>query len=349
VNAGKHLIYSQFRTLEGIGIISLILEHNGFARFKLKKNAADEWDVDISEEDIGKPTFALYTGTEEAEEKEIIRNIYNGAWDKIPTKLRDHVAAIADNNNMGEIIKIFMITSSGAEGISLKSTRFVHIIEPYWHPVRIEQVIGRARRICSHNELEEEYRDVKVFIYLMTFAENQLVGAESGGLASRDLLMKDVSKIDGKTPITSDESLWEISNKKQEINKQILDALKSSSMDCSLHSKSTDKDPIICFPGGEPMPDEFITTPDLQTGSTDKIERRNQMKIKVKYESITLEGRMYAFRRFNQKLIGKRPSEGALYDLDSYKFAKKNKGAVPRLVGYLKYDETTGQFKKTNS
>ena len=31
-----------------------------------------------SEEDIGKPTFALYTGTETAEEKEIIRNIFNG-------------------------------------------------------------------------------------------------------------------------------------------------------------------------------------------------------------------------------------------------------------------------------
>ena len=360
-NVGKHLIYSNFRTLEGIGIISLILEHNGFTRFKLKKDAANNWDVDIAEEDVGKPTFALYTGTEDAEEKEIIRNIYNGAWDKIPTKLRDYVTGIAENNNMGEIIRIFMITSSGAEGISLKSTRFVHIVEPYWHPVRIEQVIGRARRICSHNELEEEYRDVKVFIYLMTFAENQLILAETvqdsldglqkiKGLASRDLLMKDVSKIDGKTPITSDESLWEISNKKQEINKQILDALKSSSMDCSLHSKSTDKDPVICFPGGDPMPDEFITTPDLQTGSTDKTERINQMKVKVKYESITLEGRIYAFRRFNHKLIGKKiTSEGALYDLDSYKFAKKNKGAVPRLVGYLRYDESTKGFKKTNS
>ena len=359
-NAGKHLIYSNFRTLEGIGILSLILEHNGFARFKLKKDATNNWDIDIAEEDIGKPTFALYTGTEDAEEKEIIRNIYNGAWDKIPTKLRDYVNGLTDNNNMGEIIKIFMITSSGAEGISLKSTRFVHIVEPYWHPVRIEQVIGRARRICSHNELEEEYRDVTVFIYLMTFAENQLIPAETvrdsldglqkiQGLASRDLLMKDVSKIDGKTPITSDESLWEISNKKQEINRQILDALKSSSMDCSLHSKSTDKDPVICFPGGEPMPDEFITTPDLQTGSTDKVEGRNQMKIKVKYESISFENRTYAFRRFNQKLIGKGPSEGALYDLDSYKFAKKNKGAVPRLVGYLRYDESTKEFKKTNS
>ena len=32
----------------------------------------------------------------------------------------------------------------GAEGISLRNTRCVHIMEPYWHPVRIQQVIGRA-------------------------------------------------------------------------------------------------------------------------------------------------------------------------------------------------------------
>ena len=69
-----------------------------------------------------------------------------------------------------------MITASGAEGISLKNTRYVHIIEPYWHPVRTEQVIGRARRICSHQELPPELRTVNVFLYLMTLQKtNYLV------------------------------------------------------------------------------------------------------------------------------------------------------------------------------
>ena len=56
---------------------------------------------------------------------------------------------------MGEIIKVLMITSSGSEGINLRNTRYVHIMEPYWHPVRMEQVIGRARRICRHKDLPE--------------------------------------------------------------------------------------------------------------------------------------------------------------------------------------------------
>ena len=37
----------------------------------------------------------------------------------------------------------------------------------HWHPVRIQQVIGRARRICSHQELPETLRTVDVFLYLI--------------------------------------------------------------------------------------------------------------------------------------------------------------------------------------
>ena len=58
-----------------------------------------------------------------------------------------------------------MITASGAEGISLKNVRYVHIMEPYWHPVRKDQVIGRARRICSHKDLPFNERNVKIFMH----------------------------------------------------------------------------------------------------------------------------------------------------------------------------------------
>jgi hypothetical protein len=36
--AGLHLVYSQFRSFEGIEVFSMVLEQNGFARFKIKKN-----------------------------------------------------------------------------------------------------------------------------------------------------------------------------------------------------------------------------------------------------------------------------------------------------------------------
>ena len=114
-----------------------------------------------------------------------------------------------------------MITAAGAEGIDLKNVRFVHLIEPYWHPVRLEQVIGRAMRICSHHKLPEAHRTVDVFLYLMTFSEKQL--KDDGSI---ELRLNDKSKIDKDTPITSDEALHEISNIKNDINKQLLHCVK---------------------------------------------------------------------------------------------------------------------------
>ena len=348
-NIGLHLIYSQFRTLEGIGIFSLVLETNGFARFTIKKDDSGVWQITIPDEDKGKPMFALYTGTEDSEEKEIIRNVYNGTWDKIPSTIREYVSSISTDNKHGEIIKVFMITSSGAEGITLKNTRYVHIMEPYWHPVRIEQVIGRARRICSHNELPKSERNVKVYIYLMAFSASQLIPAESGGIRDiRNLLRKDLSKIDRKTPLTSDQALWEISNIKEDINKQILMAVKSSSIDCSLHARASDKDPVVCMSFGIPTPNEFTMAPSYSETISDQTEQRNKVREIFKAEVVKLEGIRYVLRRFNQKLPAKKAPEGELYDYESYLRVKKAKVGQPTFVGYLRFDKATGKLKKTD-
>ena len=48
-NEGKHLIYTQFRTLEGIAIIRLVLEYNGFTQFKIKRDSGNDWVLDVPE------------------------------------------------------------------------------------------------------------------------------------------------------------------------------------------------------------------------------------------------------------------------------------------------------------
>ena len=254
---GLHLIYSQFRTLEGIGILRIVLEANGFAQFRIKRQA-EQWLIDVAEDDKGKPLFALYTGTESAEEKEIIRNIFNGLWDFVPPTISAELEKISGNNMYGEIIRVLMITASGAEGISLRNVRYVHITEPYWHPVRLEQVIGRARRICSHKDLPEELQTVDVFLYLMEFTDEQLSSDNS-----IELRLKDRSKLDGR-PITSDESLYEIASMKEEITNQILNAIKEASIDCTLHSRAGDKSSVQCFTFGSANPEKiFLPTVDL--------------------------------------------------------------------------------------
>jgi len=56
---GLHLVYSQFRSMEGIGIFAMALEANGYARFKIVRDGTDAWKLDMTESDLGKPTYAL--------------------------------------------------------------------------------------------------------------------------------------------------------------------------------------------------------------------------------------------------------------------------------------------------
>ena len=329
-NVGSHMVYSQFRTLEGIGILSIILDANGFSKFKLKKDrTTGVWELNMTDEELAKPSYAMYTGTEDAEEKEIIRNIYNSDWAGIPASITTKLKEMHGDNVMGNIIKLLMITASGAEGISLKNCRFVHVTEPYWHPVRVEQVIGRAARICSHKDLPIELRTVKVFQYLMTFSERQLTSDES-----IELRLKDKSKLDKKTPLTSDEALFEISNMKQEINKRLLLAVKEAAIDCNLHNLPGSKKPLVCFSFGQSQQtaSKFAISPSLDGEETDVEAQVNIKKITWKAKEVRISGKLYALNAETNEL----------YEYESYLHALTVPGADPTYIGKLvKNDDGT--------
>ena len=329
---GLHLIYTQFRTIEGIGVLKLILDANGFTQFKIKKDAADIWRLAIPEDKRGLPTYALYTGTETDDEKEIIRNIYNSNWSSVPDTITSEISMISTNNLYGEIIKTLMITASGAEGISLKNTRYVHIIEPYWHPVRIEQVIGRARRICSHQELPPDLRTVNVFLYLMTFTKEQMSG--DGAV---ELKLNDVSKFDDNIPVTSDETLYEISTIKERISQQLLTSVKEASMDCSIYNKPGTKDAIKCFTFGKASPSSFSYKPSISNEEVDTVTERNKGTLTWKADEITIpiDG--------IKKKFARNPQTNDVYDLQSYNDATKF-GSELILVGKL-VKKPDGKFK----
>jgi hypothetical protein len=107
-NSGLHLIYSQFRTLEGIGIFSMVLDQNGFAQFKIAQDKDNIWRIIVRPGDEDKPKYALYTGTETREVKEMMRLIFNGDWEKLPDSIKEVLNETAANNNHGEIIKVFI-------------------------------------------------------------------------------------------------------------------------------------------------------------------------------------------------------------------------------------------------
>ena len=301
---GIHLLYSQFKTLEGIGILKLVLKENSFAEFKIKKNETGEYILNVASEDMNKPMFASYTGSETPEEREIIKNVLNSNWKLVPSSLVKTLQTLSENNFLGQIIKVLMITSSGAEGISLKNVRYVHITEPYWHPVRIHQVIGRARRICSHSDLPKELQTVNVFLYLMVFSEQQLSSD-----ISIELRVKDISKKNKKQVITSDEYLYEISSIKEEINASLLQSVKESAIDCSIHTRasSTEKD-VKCFVIGNPSENKYIYTPNIEAQDKDEGMKLNKKKQVLKLNELVLNKIKYAYNKETQEL----------YDYDSF-------------------------------
>ena len=329
---GLHLVYSQFRTLEGVGIFSLVLKKNGFAQFKIKKNSiGNDWTIDIPEEDKGKPTFALYSGTETAEEKEIIRNVYNGDWNYLPTNIANELKKISNNNRLGEIIKVLMITSSGSEGINLRNTRYVHIMEPYWHPVRLEQVIGRARRICSHKDLPKNLQTVEVFVYLMIFSPEQLKSD-----ASIELKRKDLSKSIPHVPITSDQYLYEISELKGNLTNQLTDIIKQSAFDCFIYSNGN------CVNFADPTNTKFSYVPNYSEQQSDITLKSNIKKIEWVGKAITINGIEYIYKRISPKKLN-------IYDKNSYLDAVQNPGVNPVLIGIYEINDKGEQVFKSVS
>jgi hypothetical protein len=318
---GLHLVYSQFRTAEGIGLFTLVLNKNGFTQFKIRKNSVGLWQMDIPEADEGKPTYALYTGTETVEEKEIVRKIYNGEWDDIPDSISNVLKSKYRNNNMGEVIKVFMITSSGSEGINLRNTRYVHLMDPYWHPVRSEQVIGRARRICSHKDLPPALQTVEVFVYLMVFTEAQLKSDEA-----IELKRKDLSKSVPKTPQTSDQYLFEISEIKANLTNQLTEAIKESAFDCYIYSNGK------CVNFGDPTIDKFSYVPDYAEQQNDTTEQANKIAIQWVGKPVTINGVKYVYRRISDKVLN-------IYDLKSYEAALNDPSIVPVQVGTYEMNE----------
>lgn len=285
-HTGLHLLYSQFRTMEGIGILKIILEANGFAEFNIIKTSTG-WELLMNDEDVDKPKFFLHTGTEDADKKEILLNIYNSRWDNVPSNIRRDLEKLSENNFLGEIVKIMMITASGSEGINLKNTRYVHIMEPYWNMARLQQVIGRARRLESHEDLPKELRTVQVFLYMSTLSKEQTTDDKN-----KELIIRDISKLDKKTVLTTDETLYEICRIKENINQQIMKSIKETSIDCTLYPNNEN---LTCFDYGKIKSNDFGSLPSIKEDE----QQKDDTKIKkIKLINVTdVDGKEYKYNK----------------------------------------------------
>ena len=158
----------------------------------------------------------------------------------------------------------------------------------------------------------------------MTFSQHQLDSD-----ISIELRLSDKGKIDKNRPLTSDEALYEIANIKEDINRQILTAIKESAIDCAINAKSTSKEQLVCFSFPGTIAKRFSFKPALTTEEKDSISSINTKTIKWKAREIKLDGKKYAFRQETKEV----------YDYDSYLHATKNPLVNPLLIGKLEKTE----------
>ena len=66
-----------------------------------------------------------------------------------------------DDYNTGKI-RTLLLGPSGSEGISLKGTRLIQLLDPHWNQTRLSQAIVRGIRFDSHTDWPPEQRKIRV-------------------------------------------------------------------------------------------------------------------------------------------------------------------------------------------
>jgi superfamily II DNA or RNA helicase len=123
-------------------------------------------------------------------------------------KKKDRDALVKDYNE--NRIKALLLSSAGGEGLDLKGTRLMQILEPHWNQEKLKQVQGRGIRYGSHADLPPEERKVLVQRFLATRPKKGIL--ERTGLRSPGMGV--------------DEYLTRMSQDKERLNYQFRELLK---------------------------------------------------------------------------------------------------------------------------
>jgi hypothetical protein len=226
----------------GIEIFQEILNINGFLsyeenknNYKIKDNTKCYFCGKIHKDHESKETKDNKTNkTNKTSDKTDLEHTFSPATyivvtgqsteegaENIPEESKRIVTTVFSNlaNKNGKNIKLVLGSKVMNEGISLHNVSTVQILDVYFNFGRLDQVIGRAIRWCSHYNLMTEknpYPKVKVYKYAVTL-EN---------------------KANSKTyELSTEEELYYKSEQKYILVKKIERGLKEVAIDCALNNQ----------------------------------------------------------------------------------------------------------------
>lgn len=231
---GKSLVYSNFRTVEGIGLFSEMLLERGWRRLYITD---DELKVQEYVKDSSGPCFI--DPQPRSAEGQILIALFNNRSENLPSMRRSlELISGTSDNVRGGAIRCILISKSGTEGLDLTEIKSLHIMEPHWNDVVTDQVKGRAVRMNSHTNLPESEREVDIYMYVSTIGKS--VSSKVPELQIRDRGM------------TSDEHIFETALMKRRQTIQVLQTMRMAAIDCREHAEGhaadeRRKNDMACF------------------------------------------------------------------------------------------------------
>ena len=214
-NKGSHtaFIYSNLVRAGGMELFAECLRQNGYLDYQENHKNYDIKDNTIDYK-TGK-TYAEFKKEKRTDFKPAIFILITGSVDEsgediseVKQKIIKDVFNNSDNID-GKNIKFCLGSRVMNEGVTLKNCSEVHIIDVFYNLPKVEQVIGRAVRMCVHKDsINENNKFPKVRVYRYVISQEK--------------------------ELTTDELLYKKAEEKYLLVKEIERALKESAIDCPL-------------------------------------------------------------------------------------------------------------------
>lgn len=153
------------------------------------------------------------------------------------------LAQLRRRENMnGDDIRVIIASPKVSEGVDFRYVRQIHVLDPWFNMSRIEQVVGRGTRTCSHSLLPFEEQNCTVYLHVNRLSDDQEVLDE---YIYREIVEQKAVKI-----------------------AKVKKAIMESAMDCTLEK------PV------NSLPNEWLTLPVMVDATSDDgmtiIQKRSQ-------------------------------------------------------------------------
>ena len=169
------------------------------------------------------------------EERGVPYGMFTGS---MPKKAREQM--VRDYND-GKI-QALLVSSAGGEGLDLKGTRKIQVLEPHWNQSKVDQVIGRGIRYGSHAHLPEDQREVLVEHYLATPPLRRLDSLRKLTHNFKNLFRTADEQKEWTGPFSADQYMRSVSQEKTRLNDEVLDLMRTkTSEDAPLKGQTLSK------------------------------------------------------------------------------------------------------------